>query len=434
MEFLASDALRGRGSGTPDELIAAKYIASELMQYGLNPLGNDATFLQRVPLVRLGFVIPPQLRFANNNEEVTWKHGLDFLALHVGQGELSGPLQKIQLDTKVSNVQKGAFVLLSASADGTEPAKKDARPVLDAGAAAVMIPAGEYQRKRWQETGEQLYAGRLELADSSGAAAEDKSTILMLDDEAAKTMSNVPDGTSIRLISPMEPPQSASTWNVVGGIKARAAGLEDSTILLSAHLDHLGVGPAVNGDSIYNGADDDTSGVTAVLEFARVLSRMRPPLRPVIFAFFGSEELGDLGSQYFLEHPPVPLENISANLNFEMIGRPDAQVGENGLWMTGWDRSDLGPELDKHGAALVADPHPAEHFFRRSDNYALAKKGVVAQTISSFGLHPDYHQPGDDIAHIDFKHLDDAITSLMKPLIWLVNSNFQPQWSDGRKP
>ncbi|HET7439997.1 MAG TPA: M28 family peptidase, partial [Terriglobales bacterium] len=207
-----------------------------------------------------------------------------------------------------------------------------------------------------------------------------------------------------------------------------------NAILLTAHLDHLGIGKPVNGDNIYNGADDDASGTTAVLELARVLGSGPKPRRTVIFALFGSEEEGGLGSTYFREHPPVPLQDVVANLEFEMIGRPDPMVPNDTLWLTGWERSNLGPELAAHGAKLVADPHPEQQFFRKSDNYVLAKKGVVAQTVSSYGLHKDYHQPSDDLAHIDFAHMDTAIGSMIGPVEWLVNSDFIPQWKAGGQP
>jgi aminopeptidase-like protein len=82
----------------------------------------------------------------------------------------------------------------------------------------------------------------------------------------------------------------------------------------------------------------------------------------------------------------------------------------------------------------VADPHPEQNFFARSDNYVLAKRGVVAQTISSYGLHTEYHQPSDDLAHIDFKHLNAAIGSLLGPIDWLVNSSFKPEWNEEGQP
>jgi hypothetical protein len=225
-----------------------------------------------------------------------------------------------------------------------------------------------------------------------------------------------------------------NTRNVIGILQGRDPELKNEVILLSAHFDHLGVGKPVNGDSIYNGADDDASGCVAVLQLARALARGRRPRRTVVFAFFGSEETHGQGNQYFLDHPPVPLANIVANLEFEMIGRPDAAVKPDQLWLTGFDFSNLGPQLALHGAKLVADPHPDQHFFERSDNYALAQKGIVAHTISSYGLHEDYHRPSDDISRIDFAHMEQAIQSMIGPVKWLANSSFKPQWVEGKKP
>jgi Zn-dependent M28 family amino/carboxypeptidase len=223
------------------------------------------------------------------------------------------------------------------------------------------------------------------------------------------------------------------TRNVIGVLKGSDSKLKDEVILLTAHMDHVGMREAVNGDNIYNGADDDASGCVAVLQLARALAEKHPK-RTVLFVFFGSEETGGQGNQYFLQHPPVPLKNIVANLEFEMIGRPDPAVNPNELWLTGFDRSNLGPELARHGAKLVADPHPKQNFFQRSDNYALARQGVVAQTVSSFGLHADYHRPSDDVAHLDFSHMEQAIHSMIGPVEWLANSDFKPEWVAGKKP
>lgn len=217
------------------------------------------------------------------------------------------------------------------------------------------------------------------------------------------------------------------TWNVVGLLPASGGKTQGEAILLSAHLDHLGVGPAVDGDAIYNGADDDASGATAVLELARALKGRRLK-RTVIFALFGSEEIGGFGDRYFMEHPPVPLGRIVANLEFEMIGRPDPLLPPGRCWLTGYERSDLGPELVRHGARLAADPRPQQNFFRRSDNYALARNGVVAHTVSSFGLHSDYHRPSDDLSNIDFHHLAGVIAGMIEPIQWLANTDWKPQW------
>src|SRR6478672_2698452 len=225
-----------------------------------------------------------------------------------------------------------------------------------------------------------------------------------------------------------------NTRNVIGKLEGRDEKMKDQVILLTAHMDHIGVREPVNGDNIYNGADDDASGCVAILQLARALAHKKAPKRTVLFVFFGSEETGGQGDQYFLQHSPVPIKNIVANLEFEMLGRADSAVKPDELWLTGFERSNLGPELAKHGAHLVADPHPKEKFFQRSDNYALAKQGIVAHTVSSFGLHSDYHRPSDDFSHIDFNHMEEAIHSMLGPVKWLANSDFKPEWVEGKKP
>jgi hypothetical protein len=226
------------------------------------------------------------------------------------------------------------------------------------------------------------------------------------------------------------------TWNAIAIL--RGTGSPEEVVLLTAHLDHLGMAKAdpanPNADVIYNGADDDASGTTAVLTLAHALANGPRPRRTIVFALFGSEELGGFGNAGFLKHPPVPVASIIANLEFEMIGRADPAVAADALWLTGFDRSNLGPELARHGARLVADPHPSQNFFQRSDNFALARQGIVAQTVSSFGLHKDYHQPSDELSTIDFPHMVHAIVSTIKPIRWLANTTWRPAWNPNGKP
>jgi Zn-dependent M28 family amino/carboxypeptidase len=235
-------------------------------------------------------------------------------------------------------------------------------------------------------------------------------------------------------ISKREDTPRTETWNAVAVLRGSDTKTQQDAILLTAHLDHLGIGPAVNGDTIYNGADDDASGTTAVIELARTLSQGKRPKRTVIFALFGSEEIGGFGNRYFLEHPPVSLDHIIANLEFEMIGRPDPAVPAGNFWLTGYERSNLGPTLAKHGAHLVGDPHPDQKFFQRSDNYALAKRGIIAQTVSSFNLHKDYHQPSDEISKLDIPYMTTVISSMVKPIQWLANTDWKPAWNPNGKP
>ena len=135
---------------------------------------------------------------------------------------------------------------------------------------------------------------------------------------------------------------------------------------------------------ILNGADDDASGSVAVLELARVLGSGQRPKRTVYFVCFGSEEAGGKGVTYFVNNMPFPKDKLVANLEFEMIGRPDSKVKSEELRLTGYNRSNLGSELAKRRAKLVQDPHPEENFFQRSDNISLARAGIIAHTVSSF--------------------------------------------------
>jgi aminopeptidase YwaD len=433
MNFLASDALRGRGSTTPDELTAATYVGATLEQYGIAPAGDDGTYIQRAVILQPKLKAAPVLRYATAESAGTsWTYGQDFEVEYFSKPTFQGPLQRIdaevQSDPGKVKVNKGAVVLVVGQD------RKKVRGVmfaaLNGGAVAAMGGAGA-DHKAWDNAHEWPKPPRL-LEGQSGGLGGDFGDLVLVSEAAFTGLKDVPDGTVFTLESELGESEKSFTWNAVG--KILGSDPQAGVILLSAHLDHLGIGAPVNGDSIYNGADDDASGTTAVLELARTLAMGSRPRRTVIFALFGSEEAGGLGSTWFQEHPPVPLDRIAANLEFEMLGRPDAKYAQDMLWLTGWERSNLGPTLAAHGAKLEADKRPEEHFFMRSDNYVLAKKGVVAQTVSSFGLHKDYHQPSDDLGHIDFQHMTAAIGSMIRPVEWLVNSAFAPKWNAGGKP
>jgi aminopeptidase YwaD len=433
MDFLASDALHGRGSGTHDELLAATYIASELQQYGIEPAGDAGGFIQRATFPRRPLTATPRLTFKpsiGGSARTTWIHGKQFLALALGDTDVSGPLQKYN-PSDPPPVKTGAFVFITRSGENIQQL---AFQLVSQGAVAVIVPESTRLRSRWNALAAKIPSVPVLVQGNQEGSMGPRFTTLAVNREAAAHLARVPDGTRLRLHARAGKTEETYTWNVVGKIPGSDPAQQHNAIVLTAHLDHLGIGTPVNGDDIYNGADDDASGTTAVLELARVLAIQPKPQRTVIFALFGSEEKGGLGSIYFRAHPPVPLKDIAAYLEFEMIGRSDSAVPRDTLWLTGWKRTDLGPELAKHGAHLVGDPHPAEHFFRRSDNYVFAQLGVIAQTVSSYGLHGDYHQPSDDLAHIDFQHMDEAIESMLGPVLWLANSDFVPHWNEGGQP
>lgn len=431
MEFLASDAMQGRGSATQFELLAGHYIASQLRQYGVEPAGDAEgaggrkSFIQTVALKRQAFAEAPVLSFvAAGGAERRLTHGREMLVTRVATAQSKGALQKLRAGERPA---QGAFVLMTQNeGSGARQLYVEARAMLQQGAEAVFVAENAQLRRNWAALGAKPPELPLMADETAGS-------MIVLSTDAFRELQAAADGTQITLGGTLAPAETSYTWNVVGVLPGADAKSGADAVLLSAHMDHIGVGTGQAGDQIYNGADDDASGVVAVLELARALAGARHK-RTVYFVLFGSEEKGGYGAQYFLAHPPVPLERMVANLEFEMIGRPDPKVAADTLWLTGYERSNLGAELARQGARLVQDPHPEENFFQRSDNYALARRGVVAHTVSSFGLHREYHQPNDDLAHIDFAHMTRAINSMVAPVHWLVNSNFTPAWAEGKKP
>lgn len=416
MGFLASDALNGRGSGTRDERIAATYIASRLRRWGLEPAGDEGGFVQTVSVVRLEATAPPTLVGGGR----TFVHGGDMIVQSMSTPDVSGPLVRYEAG---STVPDGAVVILPAAA-GAEAFRATAA------AALVLVRETEATRARWAALAGRMPSTPGQVEGAATGARRPARVILAMG--AHDAFSAMPDGTPVSFHADVEERHS-STWNAVARLTGRDPALASEVILLSAHLDHLGA-RGTGDDTIYNGADDDASGSVAVMELAESLARGPRLRRTILFAWFGSEEAGGYGARGFLARPPVPLDHISANLEFEMIGRPDAAVPPHTLWLTGYERTTLGPELARLGARIVADPHPEQNFFERSDNIQLARRGVVAQTVSSFGLHKEYHQPTDEVGLVDFAHMTDAIRSMLDPVRHLADSTFTPEWLPGMRP
>jgi len=445
LDFLAADALRGRGSATPDELVAATYIAGQFEQYGIPPAGSSENgkigYIQTATLETQTLAAPPTVSFTAGNQAVTWTHGQQFFLSRSSGKSASGPLQKLPKEGGKANA--GAVVYWAVDTN-SDPRTwfRQIFALLQSGAAAVLIPASNQNLKAWDTLAKErpLFERSVVGGEASAMGGGLQRDVLVLKPEAVQQLATLPEGTPIQLNVKLGEAKREHTYNAVAMIHGSEPNADADAILLTAHLDHLGTGTPANGappskdDNIYNGACDDASGTATVLELARAISAGGKPKRTVVFALFGSEELGGLGSTYFLGHSPVPLVNYTANLEFEMLAWPDPKLKPNVLWITGFDRSDFGPELAKHGANVVPDPYPEQDFFERSDNFILAKKGVVAQTIGSFGLQKEYHSPQDDLAHVDWKHFTTAVDSLIAPVEWLVNGDFKPQWLPGKKP
>ena len=407
--FLASDALQGRGSATRDEAIAAAYVASQFQSYGLTPPPGMSGYLQTATIVRQKLNGPAVL-IANG---VPIEHA----TLLAGTGKQVSGAVAVAADAK--NLPVAPIILLTAKEFDPMQLFRVAR---EKHIALVLVRESDATRK----LATAIRAPRLP-AYLEGQTPPDQPALVTIPDAAVDALAGKA-GAAVSLTVVVAADRSQTT-NAIGYLKGTdpAAG----TLLFSAHLDHLGVRP---DGTIMHGANDDASGTTAVLELARALSSGRRPRRSILFVAYGSEEIGEYGSTFFGEHPPIPLNQIIANVEFEMIGAQDPKLPKNTLMMTGFERSNLGAALKRHGALVTGDPYPEQHFFERSDNYALALKGIVAHTVSGWAVTPTYHQPTDTVENLNIPFMTKAIRSLVGPLEWLANSNFVPAWKPNGRP
>lgn len=201
--------------------------------------------------------------------------------------------------------------------------------------------------------------------------------------------------------------------NVVGVLPGKSK--KDEYVIFSAHYDHLGIGKPVNGDSIYNGANDDASGTTAIMMLADYYAGLKNNERTILFVAFTAEESGGYGSQYFSEQ--LDPDRVIAMCNIEMIGT-ESKWGRNSAYITGYEASSLGKILQQNlagtGFSFYPDPYPEQQLFYRSDNATLARLGVPAHSISTSKMdnEPYYHKPGDEIATLDIANMTGVIRAI----------------------
>jgi hypothetical protein len=224
--------------------------------------------------------------------------------------------------------------------------------------------------------------------------------------------------------------------NVIGLMRGSDPVLRDSYVIISAHYDHLGIGEPVDGDSIYNGANDDGSGTVSVIEIASALATMkRKPKRSLVFIAWSGEEQGLHGSRYYGSHPVFPLEKTVAMINLELVGRSDSNEGpkKNSASMTGFDFTDMGKifQAAGRGTGISVYKHEvnSDLFFARSDNQALADAGVPAHTLCVAFEYPDYHRPSDQWDKIDYENMARVDRMIALALVNIANNRVAPKWN-----
>jgi aminopeptidase YwaD len=415
MNFLAGDELQGRGSATRDEAIAAAYVAAQFRLAGLTPApGMDGSYLQKAAVTKL--TPSGEARLTIGGASLT--QGADFAVMAGGLNPASGAISVV---TDPASIPAGAETLMVAPPEG--PAVRALfGPLMGSGAKLILLRRTDVLAQATGDSGSRDPIIR--LADATPRVGP---VVLVLAPEVFDRLKAA--GGTARYDPGQNTLESGFTTNAIGWL----AGTEPDgpVLMVSAHLDHIGL--RSDGVVMY-GANDDASGTVAVIELARALAGTGPHRMNVMFVAYGSEEAGLLGSRYFVRNPPVPLDRIRANLEIEMIADQDPQLPAGVMMMTGFERSNFGPELQARGALVGPDPYPEQNFFERSDNFALAQRGIVAHTVSGWATIPTYHTPDDTLANINFDFMTQAIQSLVAPLSAVAEGDFTPEWTEGGSP
>jgi aminopeptidase YwaD len=414
--FLAGDALRGRGSATHDETVAAAYVAAQFQGFGLQPAPGMDGYTQTAAVIRT--TPSGQASLSIGGVTLSQRDGLGLLS--GGETALRGRVEVATGNDPAT--LPAAEIVMIAPPEG---------PVVGGWISAAFRQGSRLvilrETATLHDAVSRSSAGRPGFA-LAGAEARPSRTLVVVPAAVYDRMTAMAGTGAVWEPGPAQVEQTVTT-NAVGWLPGTDP--DAGVILIGAHLDHLGV--RADG-TIMHGANDDASGTTAVLELARALSSGEPHRRGILFVAYGSEEIGGLGSSWFGDHPPVPLGDIVANLAIEMIGAQDPRMPDGVMMMTGFDRSNFGAALRDQGALIAPDLYPEQNFFERSDNYQLALRGVVAHTISGWAVTPTYHSLEDTNANLDIPFMTRAIQSLVGPLRWLADSDFVPEWAPGGRP
>ncbi|MDQ3557053.1 MAG: M20/M25/M40 family metallo-hydrolase [Gemmatimonadota bacterium] len=453
IEFLAGDAMRGRDTPSPELEITANYLVQQYKLLGLEPAGENGTFVQRWPFpLRQGDAAGTRMVIAGPGGTQTLQLGRDFFATGGTAAELDAGLVFVG---RVTDSIMGPGTLRERIAVTALPGtntrdfrlerNRQANAAQRAGASAIVYvldpswtadSIARYAREAGQPARTLGGATAFPRFFVSQAAARRVFTAagLSLDELWAQDAAARPvplPGVSARAGAPQQDMDRATAPNVVAVLRGSDRVLRDEYIIVSAHMDHVGVGTPVNGDSIYNGADDDASGTAALLEIAEAMASLpEPPRRSVVFLHVSGEEKGLLGSRWYSDNPTLPLERIVANINIDMIARnaPDTVV------VIGKDYSTMGQTVNAVGArhpelGLVVsdDIWPEERFFFRSDHFNFARKEIPALFFFT-GVHEDYHRPSDTVERIDAGKAARVTRLVFYTLHDLANADARPRW------
>ncbi len=491
LSFIASDEMEGRDTPSRGLDTAAKFLAMNLSRWGFKPAGDDGSFFQKIGL-RRDYLEKSETKVQLNSQNLIL--GEDYIPFS-RTANVTAPLvfagsgwfvKAKNIDAYKGIDAKGKIAIIVAPPDGlprgitrTDLTGKRGEDYMTAGEYAqkqgavglVFIPDFQYlanwdrNRSRLTERGvtrvEKFQTSPSALISANPAVnsallpqivasprlanalfqGEKQSASAIFDSIYSGKLSesfelNPEKQLSLTVKTKSE---SLATQNVVAVFEGSDPVLKDEYVAVGAHYDHVGIGLPVNGDAIYNGADDDGSGTTALLAMAEALAKApKRPKRSVLFVWHAGEEKGLWGSRYFSENPTIPLNQIVTQINIDMIGRSKKEGDANprnanlsgpdevyviGSKMMSTELGALTEKVNKDYLNLAFnyrydDPTDPNRFFFRSDHYNYAKKGIPIVFFFD-GEHEDYHRPGDEVQKIDFQKME-KITRTVYMLLWDV--------------
>jgi hypothetical protein len=371
-KMLSSDEMQGRRTFTPGIEKAANFIAAEFDKIGLQKWNNGSSYLQSFSMLRT--------KVSGINATI------DGNAADAKKMNVVSVQKKLKVDQAsgydVITIAKGAnYVTEVRKVMGSS---KNTVVLVDTSHAAMFA--------RFPQRGGQFYSTQ-------------SNVVLMLTEKA-------PTNYSVELDQEITEMPLA---NVVGIIPGKSKPSE--YVIFSGHYDHLGINTRnmVNNDSIYNGANDDAAGTTAMIMLAKYFSKMKDNERTLVFAAFTAEEIGGFGATYFSKQ--FDPAQVMAMFNIEMIGT-ESKWGKNSAYITGFEKTSMGEILQKNlegtGFTFHPDPYPTQQLFYRSDNATLARLGVPAHTISTSKMdsEPNYHKASDEIGTLDMENMTAIIRAI----------------------
>ncbi len=367
---LASDDMRGRRAFTPDIDRAADFIVDEFKKTGLQTMSGNNGFRQEFAMIRPKFI------------------------------SAAGNFDGEALDTKNLIVVTCSPQLKINQASGYEK---------------LFIKAGDtlanVARRLVRSNRNLLVLVDKSFANGFGNLTRLKNSMFKTDKSVVFVLTEKdPLKYEIEAVHEIADQKMA---NVVGILPGKSK--KDEYVIFSGHYDHLGVGKPVENDSIYNGANDDAAGTTAVIMLAKYFKALGNNERTIVFAAFTAEEVGGFGSQYFSrQFDPA---KVMAMFNIEMIGT-ESKWGKNSAYITGYEKTDMGAIMQKNlegtGFTFYPDPYTQQNLFYRSDNATLARLGVPAHTVSTSKMdsEPNYHKVSDQIETLDMENMAMIIKSI----------------------